>query len=237
VESLLITLLTLGYLKEEYVTNTYAINVYLIPGQQALRLSRLSKEDIEGGKGPRIATVFPKREKVRRIPTAPGKKRSSKPSDFVPPTRKADDLASDLKGKGRPPAVSDDDSEIQVLDSTQLASHKASYDSGLAMRPKSHPEPKPRGFTVLSKRKRAVDSEDEIMNDASEENEAFGRESQKQPTAPKDDSEDDWTFSFGLEAGGAPKNRGSHTAQPVKKRPKFSSPAKITEMEIIDLSD
>ncbi|PVG04636.1 ATP-dependent DNA helicase [Serendipita vermifera] len=238
VESLLITLLLLGYLKEEYVTNAYAINVYLVPGQQALRLSRLSKDDVESGKGPQIVTTFLKREKTRRISTAPGNKRSSKKSDIVPPTRLAKDSASDLKGKGKPPVMLDDDSEAEESILAQGISRKVSYNSEPTMRTKSHPDRKPRGATVLSKRKRVEDSEEEeIRNDASEENEAFSHENQSQATAPEDDSEDDWSFSFGLEAGGAPKNRGSHAVQPVKKRPKVSSSRDFTEMDIIELSD
>ncbi|CAG8712832.1 7364_t:CDS:1, partial [Acaulospora colombiana] len=141
-------------------------------------------------------------------------------------------------GKGKPPVMLDDDSEAEESILAQGISRRASYDSEPTMRPKSHPDRKPRGTTALSKRKRVDDSEDEeIRNDASEENEALSHENQSQFTAPEDDSEDDWSFSFGLEAGVAPKDRGSHAVQPVKKRPKVSNSKNITEMDIIELSD
>ena len=72
---MLIQLLLSQYLKESFHSTAYSINVYVIPGQQAIRLVRYSREDIEGGKGPRIQIVFLKKasKKVsRKRPASPG---------------------------------------------------------------------------------------------------------------------------------------------------------------------
>ena len=57
-ESLLIHLLLSRHFKEDFQTTAYSVNVYIIPGSQALRLSRLSKADVEGGKCPKIEHSF-----------------------------------------------------------------------------------------------------------------------------------------------------------------------------------
>ena len=72
---MLIQLLLSQYLKESFHSTAYSINVYVIPGQQVIRLVRYSREDIEGGKGPRIQIVFLKKasKKVsRKRPASPG---------------------------------------------------------------------------------------------------------------------------------------------------------------------
>lgn len=50
-----------GYLKEDFHSTAYAINVYLLSGPQAMRLTRLSREAIEAGTGHRIECVFLKK--------------------------------------------------------------------------------------------------------------------------------------------------------------------------------
>ncbi|EGO29247.1 hypothetical protein SERLADRAFT_445074 [Serpula lacrymans var. lacrymans S7.9] len=46
-EALIVQLLTTHYMKEELVPTSYNINVYIVPGVQAFRLSRFSQADIE----------------------------------------------------------------------------------------------------------------------------------------------------------------------------------------------
>jgi len=58
VESLLIHLLLSKYLREDFQATAYSVNVYIIPGPQSLRLSRLSRADVEGGKCPKIGASF-----------------------------------------------------------------------------------------------------------------------------------------------------------------------------------
>lgn len=72
----MIHLLLSGYLKEDFHSTAYAINVYLLSGPQAMRLTRLSREAIEAGTGHIIECAFLKK-----------------------PTRKSKGQ-SDTKGKG-----------------------------------------------------------------------------------------------------------------------------------------
>jgi hypothetical protein len=66
VESLLIHLLLSRHFKEDFQTTAYSVNVYIIPGSQALRLSRLSRADVEGGKCLKIELSFLKKTGKRR---------------------------------------------------------------------------------------------------------------------------------------------------------------------------
>ncbi|KAI0938341.1 hypothetical protein AcV5_000044 [Taiwanofungus camphoratus] len=58
-ESLCVYLLLNHYLKESFVQTAYSINVYVIPGPSAMRLTRLTREDVEQGKGPMLQCCFP----------------------------------------------------------------------------------------------------------------------------------------------------------------------------------
>jgi ATP-dependent DNA helicase Q1 len=66
VESLLIHLLLSKHLKEDFQTTAYSVNVYIIPGSQALRLSRLSRANVEGGQCPTIEHTFLKKTGKRK---------------------------------------------------------------------------------------------------------------------------------------------------------------------------
>ena len=56
-------LLLTQYLKESFHSTAYAINVYVQPGTHALRLTHYSREQIEGGQGPRIKMAFARKVK------------------------------------------------------------------------------------------------------------------------------------------------------------------------------
>lgn len=43
---------------ESYHQNSYTVNVYIIPGPQALRLIRLTREDVTNGKAPKVTCSF-----------------------------------------------------------------------------------------------------------------------------------------------------------------------------------
>ena len=58
-------LLLTGYLKESFHSTAYAINVYVVPGDNALRLSRWSREDIESGKAPKSTLALVKKSARR----------------------------------------------------------------------------------------------------------------------------------------------------------------------------
>ncbi|CAE6430368.1 unnamed protein product [Rhizoctonia solani] len=57
-ETLIIQLVLSGHLKEIFHSTAYAINVYLQLGPQAVRLTRLSREAVEAGAGPKVECAF-----------------------------------------------------------------------------------------------------------------------------------------------------------------------------------
>lgn len=57
-ESLIVQMLVLRYLEEAFSSTAYTVNVYVAPGNQALRLTRFTREDITNGSGPRIRCSF-----------------------------------------------------------------------------------------------------------------------------------------------------------------------------------
>ncbi|KAI5121119.1 hypothetical protein M0805_002791 [Coniferiporia weirii] len=65
-EILLVNLLLSQHLKESFHSTAYAINVYVLTGPSAIRLSRYSREDVEAGKGPRIIVAFLKKKSKKR---------------------------------------------------------------------------------------------------------------------------------------------------------------------------
>jgi len=72
-----VELLLSGYLQESYSANAYAVNVYVIPGPQAIRLTRISREDLEKNGGPRVECSF---RKVARKGKTMDKRTSNKSS-------------------------------------------------------------------------------------------------------------------------------------------------------------
>jgi ATP-dependent DNA helicase Q1 len=58
---LLVQLILSHHLKEDFHSTSYSINVYVISGPQAMRLTRLSREAVESGAGQRITCTFLKK--------------------------------------------------------------------------------------------------------------------------------------------------------------------------------
>lgn len=58
IESLIVQMLVSRYLEEAFSSTAYTVNVYVAPGNQALRLSRFTREDVVNGRGPRIQCSF-----------------------------------------------------------------------------------------------------------------------------------------------------------------------------------
>ena len=56
----MVELLLSRYLEESYSANSYVVNVYVVPGPQAIRLTRISREDLTNNKGPRVKCSFRK---------------------------------------------------------------------------------------------------------------------------------------------------------------------------------
>ncbi|KAH9932324.1 P-loop containing nucleoside triphosphate hydrolase protein [Fomitopsis serialis] len=102
-ERLCILLLTQGYLKEELIPTAYNTNVYLVPGDNARRLTLLSRTDIDRGKGTRLEFCFPNRSK--RKPT-------SKPTKEVPQEQEA---TAALKRR-RPASIESDEPDDEQYD-------------------------------------------------------------------------------------------------------------------------
>ncbi|KAG8216338.1 ATP-dependent DNA helicase [Butyriboletus roseoflavus] len=80
-ESLLVHLLLLRYLGEAFASTAYNVNVYIIPGELALRLTRFTRADILTGKGPRIHCAFRRHQRRRSVTDATAaKKRNKQPA-------------------------------------------------------------------------------------------------------------------------------------------------------------
>ena len=108
-------LLVDGYLEPSYSSNKYAINVYLKPTGRAARFTRLSRRDIEQGKGPSFDCAFVKKaaksSKPRKSAAAAGSsarpekaqgkakaEKSAKPAK-AGTKRKRDERGEDLGGE------------------------------------------------------------------------------------------------------------------------------------------
>lgn len=72
IETLIVHLLVSGYLREEFSSTAYTVNVYVTPGPLAIRLTRHTRAEIMAGKGPKICCSFrraPRRGKATAVAT------------------------------------------------------------------------------------------------------------------------------------------------------------------------
>ncbi len=77
--------------KESFNSTAYAINVYVQPGKNALRLTRLSYEDIQRGNGIRISLAFatkPGRKGAKTVSNPPNIQSAPSRSKVKEPPRK-----------------------------------------------------------------------------------------------------------------------------------------------------
>ncbi|CAE6407088.1 unnamed protein product [Rhizoctonia solani] len=109
-ETLIIQLVLSSHLKETFHSTAYTINVYLQPGPQAVRLTRLSREAIEAGAGPKIECAF-----IQRVA-------KSKPAP-----KKSTTKTGGKKGKSKA-VVSDEDEDVEDL-TEQIQNQVGSADS------------------------------------------------------------------------------------------------------------
>lgn len=198
----MITLLLSGYLKEEFSSTAYTINVYLCPGPHAFRLSRLSHEDILAGTGPEIIVSFPKKEKRRKSSLISKEKRTKSSLPVAPKTAKA----ASAKGKGKK-TVYDEDDDIVEPDITKWVVGKPRDRSRVVGSDQTQSMRFGRGDTIPSKRKR-VDSEVDspsppVGRDRGEEHDLSDFIDDDLPAVATDmaDEEDEsaeWSFSFGI---------------------------------------
>jgi ATP-dependent DNA helicase Q1 len=155
-ETLLVELLLARYLEESYSANSYAVNVYVVPGPQALRLTRISRQDIEKNKGPRVECFF---RKPARKSKAAEKERKRVSKKSLSTGRNGE---SSRKRKRQPTPDADDDPDDFVVDNEdgmesggeiEAFSHELQEVDGLASEPEdgdwtfsmsSHAKKKPR---------------------------------------------------------------------------------------------
>ncbi|ELU38197.1 ATP-dependent DNA helicase [Rhizoctonia solani AG-1 IA] len=116
-EALIIQLVLSGHLKEIFHSTAYAINVYLQLGPQAVRLTRLDRESVEAGSGPKIECTFIQRTSGR--------------SKAAPKKQAGKSNVGGRKGKSKATISDEDDGEDeQVEDLTeQIRQDVASADS------------------------------------------------------------------------------------------------------------
>ncbi|QRW06394.1 ATP-dependent DNA helicase [Ceratobasidium sp. AG-Ba] len=112
-ETLIIQLVLSGHLKEIFHSTAYSINVYLQPGPQAIRLTRLDRGVIEAGGAPKIECAFIQRKTSGRTKAASADKGRK-------PTNRG-------KGKGKAKAATPDDDGEDFT--AELNEHVAGTDS------------------------------------------------------------------------------------------------------------
>jgi hypothetical protein len=236
----LIILLLQDYLKEEYSSTAYTINVYLIPGPQSLRLSRLSEEDARSGSGPRIRTSFVKKDKGRKSAAAKARK-STKPGDFVAPTRKARVSGSTSMAKGVTKESTNDESDASEPGLGDWLVRQSSHGTGDAVQSHARKMPGRHGSAIVPKRKR-VDTSDEdeasvgILHELADfivdddDDRGVARDNHDSGSVPNsdDDDADEWAFSFVAPI---------RTSKPTPKRPRPSKSTQFDTSDIIELSD
>lgn len=104
---MIIHLLLLKYLKEDFRSTPYAVNVYITLGPQAIRLTRLTQLQIEAGEGSRMLVTFP-------VGVKPGPK--PKPTST---TKGADEMNKSAKkhvGRDDGSDADEESSEVSALD-------------------------------------------------------------------------------------------------------------------------
>lgn len=120
---MLIQLLLSHHLKEDFHSTAYSINVYLLSGLQAMRLTRLSREAVEAGQGPRIDCTFLK--KTGKKAGSASKDKTSKPRASRGSTTKsqpksAGESLRSVNGKAKkrkkPPSSEEDDGSVEEIE-------------------------------------------------------------------------------------------------------------------------
>ncbi|KAE8224073.1 hypothetical protein CF319_g2987 [Tilletia indica] len=87
-ERLVVGLLIKGFLQDDYLYNAYAVNVYVQPGPQAIRLTRLSKEQAKAAKN-MVQVAIPGAASTGAKPRASTSKTTASDNNRTPSTSKA----------------------------------------------------------------------------------------------------------------------------------------------------
>lgn len=76
---LIVHLLISRYLAEAFSSTAYSVNVYVVPGELALRLTRFARADILAGQGPRIHCSFRRNQRKSSSTDATAVKKRRQP--------------------------------------------------------------------------------------------------------------------------------------------------------------
>ncbi|EIM81881.1 ATP-dependent DNA helicase [Stereum hirsutum FP-91666 SS1] len=131
-EALVMTLVVRGYLKEAYVQTAYRTNIYLTTGPKAYPITRLSRTDIENGRGERINMGVLKEVKKKRKSRKSGTNASGKDVPTSSKTAKAGrgvkrkqiEMDGEDEGDEDEDIVDDADDEVQETPRTSRARRK-----------------------------------------------------------------------------------------------------------------
>lgn len=126
-ETLVIRLVLDGYLQEEYHATSYTVNVYVKPGPKAIRLSRLSLEDMQTGSAPLTLN--------RVFPAPPVKIKKSKKG-----ATSMEETAETAEGDDQAEIESDGESKASGTKRKRLSASSA--DTSVTKRAKPKPQPK-----------------------------------------------------------------------------------------------
>ncbi|WWD07841.1 hypothetical protein V865_005947 [Kwoniella europaea PYCC6329] len=95
-EALLIHLVLLGYLADSYHATAYSVNVYIVPSDMAVRLTRLRLEDVKAGRSVKIECTFPAPD-----PKKSKSKKAKKSDEDEEEEDKQEDEEDKEEGKGK----------------------------------------------------------------------------------------------------------------------------------------
>jgi len=176
------------------------VNVYIVPGSQALRLSRLSRADVEGGKCPKIEHSFLKKTGKRKSLSKPKTGGKGDKQKTLDPVQGDDDDGSETQ-----------QTPFQRVGTTQVQSQYGS-----------------KAATRTTKRKRIMSSDDEkggvpdqgddiapfIVDDNVDDFRVGGDLAADEYTSSS--AQDEWSYSLTVthSRGNIPPNKRRRLAQP-----------------------
>lgn len=237
-EALVMTLVVRGYLKEAYVQTAYRTNIYLTTGPKAYPITRLSRTDIENGRGERINMGVLKEVKKKRKSRKSGTNASGKDVPTSSKTAKAGRGVKrkqiEMDGEDEGDEDEGEDDGVMMEDAMEVDGHEGFVleDSGegpsaRTPRPSRNRNPLRRGV-VVSEAEDIVDDADDEVQETPRTSRARRKENTntRRPIGfdfedPSDDEveyvsgEDDWAYDMkgtGHQSKGRPSGGGSKKA-------------------------
>ncbi|CAE6507720.1 unnamed protein product [Rhizoctonia solani] len=165
-ETLIIQLVLSGHLKEIFHSTAYAINVYLQLGPQAARLTRLSREGVQAGSGPKIECAFIQRAATKskaapkkQAPKASGGRKGKSKAVVSDEAEDEDEDVEDLTEQIQQEVVSIDSEDLEDAD-------EDGWSYSIMPRRKNGQGAKPSTSGSARKRRKIIsDDEDEFDDD------------------------------------------------------------------------